>query len=254
MERRKGEMLIKGKNAIVTGCARGIGRSILETFASNGANVWACARKKSDAFEEHAAALARECSVEITPVYFDLVDSEQMKTGVKNIMSAKRSVDVLVNNAGVTHNALFQMTSREKLLELFEANFFSQYLFTQYIAKLMVRQKSGSIVNIASTAGLDGNPGRSAYGASKAAVICATKAMAAELAEHGIRANVIAPGITETDMVSQSMTEQVINDTVATTALRRIGQPCEIANATLFLASDLSSYVTGQVIRVDGGM
>jgi 3-oxoacyl-[acyl-carrier protein] reductase len=146
------------------------------------------------------------------------------------------------------------MTSREKLLELFEANFFSQYLFTQYIAKLMVRQKSGSIVNVASTAALDGNAGRSAYGASKAAVVCATKAMAAELAEHGIRANVLAPGITQTDMVAQSMTEQVIRETVEATCLRRMGQPLEIASAALFLASDLSSYVTGQVIRVDGGM
>jgi 3-oxoacyl-[acyl-carrier protein] reductase len=249
-----GSLLLKGKNAIVTGCAKGIGKSIVDTFARNGANLWACARKPSEAFAEHTARLVQECGVEITPVYFDLMDSEQMKAGVRTIMSAKRSVDILVNNAGITHNALFQMTSREKLLELFEANFFSQYLFTQYIAKLMVRQKSGSIVNVASTAALDGNAGRSAYGASKAAVVCATKAMAAELAEHGIRANVLAPGITQTDMVAQSMTEQVIRETVEATCLRRMGQPLEIASAALFLASDLSSYVTGQVIRVDGGM
>jgi 3-oxoacyl-[acyl-carrier protein] reductase len=254
LEEGASTMLLKGKNAIITGCAKGIGRSIVETFAKNGANIWACARKQSNDFEEYTSNLAKEYGVHISPVYFDLVDSEQMKAGVRLIASSKQRIDILVNNAGATHNALFLMTTREKLLQMFEVNFFSQYVFTQYIVKLMLRGKCGSIVNIASTAALDGNPGRSAYGASKAAVICTTKALAAELAEHGIRANAIAPGITDTDMVEQSMTEHIVCETVEQTSLRRMAKPVEIANAALFLASELSSYVTGQVIRVDGGM
>ncbi|MCK4825466.1 SDR family oxidoreductase, partial [bacterium] len=117
----------------------------------------------------------------------------------------------------------------------------------------MLRKKSGSIINIASSAGIDGNAGRSIYGASKAAMICATKAMSAELGEKGIRVNAIAPGITQTEMLS-SMTEEVIEDTVQQTHLKRAGDPDEIAKASLFLASDMSSYVTGQILRVDGGL
>jgi 3-oxoacyl-[acyl-carrier protein] reductase len=247
-------MLLKGKNAIITGCARGIGRSMLEAFAANGANVWACARKPDPALEERAKALAAEHGVTVTPVYFDLADAAAMKAAFKTIMDTKRPVDALVNNAGITYNALFQMTSMEKTRELFEVNFFSQLAFTQLVVKLMVRQKAGSVVNVASTAALDANPGRGAYGASKAAVICMTRAMAHELAEHGVRANAIAPGITDTDMVGSSMTQATIDAVIAQTRLRRIGKPAEIAAAAVFLASDLSSYVTGEVLRVDGGL
>jgi 3-oxoacyl-[acyl-carrier protein] reductase len=146
------------------------------------------------------------------------------------------------------------MTTMDRLREVFEVNFFSQFLFSQYIVKLMIRQKGGSIVYISSSAAIDANSGRSAYGASKAALICLTKVMAAELAEHGIRVNAIAPGITETDMVAQSMSQDIIDETVAHTMLKRMGRPVDIANTALFLASDLSSYITGQVIRTDGGL
>jgi 3-oxoacyl-[acyl-carrier protein] reductase len=163
-------------------------------------------------------------------------------------------VDVLVNNAGITYNALFQMTSMEKMREVFEVNFFAQVAFTQYIVRLMARQKSGSVINISSSAAIDANPGRSAYGASKAAVICMTRAMAHELAEQNIRANAIAPGITDTDMVEASMSQETIAATVAQTRLKRMGKPSDIADAAVFLASDLSSYVTGEILRVDGGL
>lgn len=245
--------LLEGKNVIITGSAQGIGKVMLETFAANGANVWACARRRTDEFEANAQALREKYHVEIWPVYFDLQNHEELKVAAKAITATKKPVDALVNNAGITYNALFLMSTMEKLHEVFNVNFFSPFLFTQYIAKTMMRQKKGSIINISSSAGIDGNAGRSVYGASKAAVICATKAMAAELGEFGVRVNSIAPGITRTTMTG-SMTEKVILDTIQDTNMKRIGEPEDIAKAALFLASDLSSYVTGQVIRVDGGM
>jgi 3-oxoacyl-[acyl-carrier protein] reductase len=248
-----GTMLLQEKNAIITGCAHGIGRAILELFAENGAGVWACAHTRTDEFEALARSLSERHHVEIRPLYFDLHDQEQVKAAAKSIVAQKLPVDVLVNNAGITYNALFLLSSVEKMREVFEINFFAPFLFSQYIAKAMMKQRRGSIINISSSAGIDGNAGRSVYGASKAAVICATKAMAAELGESGVRVNSIAPGITRTTMLS-SMTEKVIEETRLLTSMKRLGEPVDIAKAVLFLASDLSSYVTGQVIRVDGGM
>lgn len=246
-------MLLEGKNAIITGCNRGIGKAILAAFAENGADVLACVRKPNPEFESYAKELGQQHHVEITPIYFDLADTAGIKLAVKEIRSLKKNVDVLVNNAGVSFNALFQMSTMEMVRETFEVNFFSVFLFTQYIAKLMVAQKSGSIINIASSAAIDGNSGRSVYGASKAAVICMTKVLAAELGEHGVRANSIAPGITRTEMIS-NMSAEVIARTLEQSHMRRAGEPFEIAAAALFLASNLSAYVTGQVLRVDGGL
>lgn len=246
-----GKRLLLGKNAIITGCARGMGHKMMEVFAENGANLWACARKQTEQFEQDVKDFSEKYDVRITPVYFELTDSNEMKQAVKQIMSAKQPIDILINNAGITYNALFQMSTIEQIHNTLEVNFVAPFLFTQYIVKLMLRNGGGSIVNIASSAGQDGNSGRSVYGASKAAVICATKALAEELGVKGIRANAIAPGITNTDMLS-SMTEEVIQETVNNTNMKRLGQPLDIANAALFLASDLSSYMTGQVLRVDG--
>jgi 3-oxoacyl-[acyl-carrier protein] reductase len=246
-------MLLDNKNALITGCNRGIGKAILTTFAENGSNIWACVRQPSDEFETYIKELSMRCDVKIWPVFFDLKDSDQVKSAVKTIMSMKKPVDILVNNAGISYNALFQMSTIDKMIEVFNINFFSQMIFTQYIIKLMLRNKNGSIINIASSTGIDGNAGRSIYGASKAAIICATKAMSTELGENGIRVNAIAPGITQTEMISD-MTEAVIKETIQQTHLKRAGNPYEIARAALFLASDISSYVTGQVLRVDGGL
>ena len=245
-------MLLKDKNAVITGCARGIGKKTVEVFAQNGANIWACCRKPTDEFEAYIQGLEREHGVSITPVYFDLADTEQLKAAMKGIINSKRNVDVLVNNAGVTFNALFQMTTMAKMKEIFDVNFFAQMEITQYMTRLMTRQKSGSIINVSSSAGLDGDPGRSAYGATKAALICVTKVLAKELAPSNIRVNAVAPGITQTDML-ENMTEKVIADRLQISCIKRPAEPREIANAILFLASDLSSYVTGQVLRVDGG-
>jgi 3-oxoacyl-[acyl-carrier protein] reductase len=247
-------MLLQGKNAIITGCARGIGRSMLVAFVENGASVWACARTQTPEFEKLAGDLASANGVRVTPVYFDVSDATRMKEAVKAIAAAKVPVDALVNNAGITYNALFQMTSLDKMREVFDVNFFGPFAFSQLIVKLMVRQRSGSIINVASTAALDANPGRGAYGASKAALACMTRVMAHELAEHGIRANAIAPGLTDTDMVGQSMSDATVAAAIERTKLKRMGKPSEIASAALFLASDFSSYVSGEVLRVDGGL
>lgn len=247
-------MPLKGKTAVLTGCNRGIGKAILEAFAAGGANIWACTRKPDDKFTDYAANLAKETGVTIWPVYFDLADALQVKAGVKTIMSAKWSVDILVNNAGVIYTALFQMTPADEMKRIFEINFFSQILLTQYIARIMTRQKSGSIINISSSAAIDCNKGRTAYAASKAAMICSTKVMAKELAAYNIRVNAVAPGLTETDMMRKNTPEDALKSTLERTCMKRVGKPEEIANAVLFLSSDSSSYITGQVLRVDGGM
>ena len=245
--------LLEGKNAIVTGTARGIGHKIVEVFASNGANVWACARKQTPEMDIYCKDLSEKYGVEVKPVYFELTDRNAMKDAFKSIMAEKKPIDVLVNNAGITYNALFQMSNEDKIKESFDINFTSPYLFSQYVIKLMLRAGQGSVVNISSTAAIDGNSGRSIYGATKASVWCASKSMAEELGPKGIRVNCIAPGITQTDMLS-SMTEEVINETVMATDSQRAGEPVDIANAALFLASDLSSYITGKILRVDGGV
>ena len=246
-------MLMQGKNVIITGCRRGMGLEMVKLFAANGANIYAHARQADDAFTGQMSEIADLHQVNIWPFGFDITDTAAMKTAVRQIMADKRPIDALINNAGVACNSLFQMTSETQLRTQFEVNFFSVFLFTQYISKLMLRQQRGSIINIASTAAEDGNPGKAAYGASKAALVAMTASIAAELGEKGIRANAIAPGITETDML-QTMPAEVVEEAKKRTDLRRAGSPSEIAQLALFLASDLSSYITGQTIRVDGGL
>jgi 3-oxoacyl-[acyl-carrier protein] reductase len=245
--------MLEGKNVIITGTTRGIGKAMLTAFARNGANVYAHARNPSPEYTEEIKKIADEYRVEIWPVYFDLVDCAMMKESVKEIRSSKRPIHALINNAGVMHNALFQMSSEEQLRKQFEVNFFSVFLFTQYISKIMIGQKFGSIVNMASTVALDGNSGKSVYGATKAAIISMTKSIASELGALGIRANCIAPGAVETQMLDM-LSPQVIEQSRNSTALRRLAAPEEIADMAVYLASDNSSYNTGQVVRVDGGL
>ena len=247
-------ILLENKTAIVTGSNRGIGRAIVEIFAEHGAEVWACARQPSEPFEAVLKALAARYGVTIAPVYFDLADQAQIKAGVNTILAARRPVDILVNNAGVVADSkLFQMTAMQTIEDVFRINFFAPMLLTQYISRQMGKQKSGSIINIASVAGLDGDPAQVEYVASKAALIGATKKLASELGALGIRVNAVAPGLAETDMAGR-MSPDLMRATLARTIMQRLGKPSEIATVVLFLASALSSFVTGQVIRVDGGM
>ncbi len=246
-------MLLKGKTAVITGSNKGIGKVILELFAENGANIIACARKETSEFVNSLELLSRKFNVSITTVYFDLEDSAQVKSAVTTIISLKAKIDILVNNAGYASGAYFQITPIADLERMIKINFTSQIQFTQGISRYMTRFKSGSIINMGSTAGLFGNAGMLSYGSSKAALIFATKTMATELGQHNIRVNVIAPSVTKTEMYDQ-MEENARNKLIESSAFKRAAEPIEVANVALFLASDLSTFVNGQTIRVDGGI
>ncbi len=246
--------MLQGKNSIITGARRGIGRATVEVFAKNGSNVWACARKKDEQFEEDMTALAKKYQVQIWPLYFDVTDEEEMKLAVQTIRKQKVNVDALVNAAGIADESTsFQMTPMEKIKHVFDVNYFSVTLLVQYISRLMSRQGRGSIVNISSIAGIDGTPAQYEYASSKAAIIGGTKNLARELSNYNIRVNAVAPGMVETDMGAQ-IDDALKNDILSKVIMKRMGKPEEIANVVAFLASDLSSFMTGQIIRVDGGI
>lgn len=247
-------MLLKNKTAVVTGCNKGIGKKILDIFSSNGATVFACVRNIDEEFKSHIDKIEKKNKNKIIPIQFDLSNESQVKEGANAILSSSKAIDILVNNAGTIHTAIFQMTPIKKLKEIFEINLFSQANFTQYILKSMIKNKKGNIVYISSSSALDGNEGRSAYSSSKAALISQSQVLSRELGVHNIRVNTIAPGLTDTDMMNKNTTKETINEVLGRISLKRIASPEEIANTALFLSSDLSSYITGQVIRVDGGM
>ena len=181
-----------------------------------------------------------------------MTDSNSIERGLQCIIADRQSIDVLVNNAGVTATALLYQTSIEEIKEIFEVNYFSLLTIVKRISKVMIRQKSGSIVNMASVAGMEHQPGRIAYGSSKAAVIWMTQALAKEFGPFGVRINAVAPGAIKTEMIAE-YSEEKINKIVSETSLRRLGNVDEIAEVVLFLASDASSFITGQIIKVDGG-
>ncbi len=247
-------MLLLNKTAVITGSNRGIGKEILKNFSENGANIFACSRVVNDEFISDIDSLKKKYNNEIIPIKLDLAVENQVKQAANDILKSNKDIDILINNAGTIHTSLFQMTSKKKIIEVFEINFFSQTVFTQYIVKSMTRKKNGSIVYISSSAAIDGNEGRSAYAASKAAINSQAKVLSKELGANNIRVNVIAPGLTNTEMMRNNTPKNIIEETISKVSLRRIGEPNEIAKAALFLSSNMSNYVTGQIIRVDGGM
>ena len=242
-----------GRTALVTGCNRGIGRAVAEELAAQGANLIAHARCTSDFFLSEMNALADLYKVKVDPIFFDLCDIESMKAEVKKILRSGIHVDILVNNAGVAHGGLFQMTPISKVREVFDVNFFAQLEMMQLLIRHMVRNRSGSIVNVSSIAGIDLHAGNIAYGVSKNALIAATKTIAAEVGVHGVRVNSVAPGMTATDLASE-FGEKAMEQALSESAAKRIAKVAEVAQVVTFLASERSSFINGEVIRIDGGI
>lgn len=244
---------LKGKSVFITGCNRGIGRVAIKKFAEEGANLYCAIRKENEEFNDYIGKLAEDNGIQASCLFFDLADEDSIKTAMKAFAKQKPKVDVLVNNAGVGAGGLMLMTPMRQIKEVFQINFFSQVLVTQHVAKLMMRQKHGSIINMSSVAGLDNYGGVFLYGSTKAAMSLFTKDCSNELAPFGIRCNAIAPGLIETDM-GDEMTEKSREIMLDRSVMHRKGKPEEIANLMVFLASDESSYINGQIIRIDGGM
>lgn len=244
--------MLTGKTAVITGANRGIGLATVEVFAEQNAVIWACARTQSDEFEDKIAGIAVKNSTAIAPIYFDVTDGNAVKNAVRKIGKNAKSIDILVNNAGIDAQMLFSMTSLETVRQTLNVNFLSQMYLAQQISRYMMKARAGSIVNMASVSGIVNSQGDLAYGSSKAASIFSTKTMALELGSYGIRVNAVSPGFIDTDMWEGRKSE-VYDKVLSETPLGRQGVPREVANAILFLASDLSSYITGHNIVVDGG-
>ena len=246
--------MVSNKNIVITGCIRGIGKKTLEVFAENGANIFACSYQKTDEYEWFCQELASRNGVSIYPVYFDMMDNESIKSGVKEIQKTKLEIHGLVNIAGINRDAYFPMITYQDMFDTFQVNFFSQVILSQYIVKLMQKKNiHGSIVFTSSITAFDGNAGQLIYGASKAALIGAMKTMALELGKSGIRVNAIAPGVIKSPM-TDSLGEDMIKSKVLKMDIPRLGEAEEVANLYMYLMSDLSSHISGQTIRVDGGI
>ena len=242
--------LLKDKIVLITGCNRGIGRAILERFAQHGATVYAGARQENS-LNHISLELTNKHHTSIIPTYFDVTNALAVKKVFQKIFKEQKKLDCIVNNAGIMQDALIGMATKTNLEETFAVNVFAPIDMIQYAAKLMKRQKSGSIINISSIVGRNGNAGQIVYSASKGAVIAMTKTAAKELAPFNIRVNNIAPGMIDTEMF-RSIGEYRIQEKLSNIGMGRLGSPEEVADTAVFLASDMSVYVTGQTIGVDG--
>lgn len=240
-----------GLTALVTGASRGIGKAVVHEFAAGGALVLAGVRSVSDQTMEMFSSIRSQTGAEIVPVVADISSAERAAECAKTIASLG-PIHVLVNNAGIANGSTFQMTSMKEFREVFEVNLFATVAFSQVISRRIARSGGGSIVNIGSTAGLNGDSGTASYGSSKAALMYLTTVMARELSAQEIRVNAVAPTVTMTDMFDQ-MNKDSRDSLIQGGALRRPATPEEVAKAVAFLASADAAMITGQILRVDGG-
>jgi 3-oxoacyl-[acyl-carrier protein] reductase len=244
--------LLENKNVIITGGSRGIGKAIAEKFAQNGANIaFTCIKMSEDslAFAKNLENLGVKAKVYES----DASDFESAIKLAENVFNDFGSIDVLVNNAGITKDNLLLRMSEEDFNDVMKVNMNSVFNNTKAVLRQMLKQKNGSIINLSSVVGVKGNAGQSNYSSSKAAIIGFTKSVALELGSRNIRCNAIAPGFIETEM-TRALQQDQINEWAESIPLKRSGKAEDVANTSLFLASDMSSYITGQVMNVCGGM
>jgi 3-oxoacyl-[acyl-carrier protein] reductase len=242
--------MVKDKNAIVTGGTRGIGREIARTLAQNGANIAINYRKYNEEVESLIEEL-KSFGVKVVACKCDVSNEEEVINFIKEVKDKFESIDILVNNAGITKDGLIIRMSEKDFDDVIDVNLKGTFNTTKAVSSIMVKQRYGKIINISSVVGVAGNAGQCNYAASKAGVIGFSKSVARELAARNI--NVIAPGYINTDMTSV-LPDRVKEEVIKTIPMKKIGEPKEIANLVLFLSSNLSNYITGQVINVDGGM
>lgn len=244
--------MVVNKNAIVTGGTRGIGREIAKTLAENGANIAINYRKYNEEIENLLEEL-RTLGVRALAIKCDISNEDEVNNFIKEVKENFGSVDILINNAGIIKDGLLLRMSEKDFNDVIDVNLKGTFNMTKAVSSIMVRQRFGKIINISSVVGVAGNAGQCNYAASKAGVIGFSKSIARELASRNINVNVIAPGYINTDM-TKVLPEKVREEVLKTIPMKKIGEPKEIANLVLFLSSDLSNYITGQVINVDGGM
>lgn len=244
-------MLLQGKTAIITGASKGIGKACALLFAKHGSDLYLLSRniKKLEKLKQELSTYR----VKITCLSVDLSDIDSIAAGFKIIRKDKVNIDILVNNAGIMEDAVLQMAPKGLVEKIYATNVFGLIETTKKATKLMIKNRKGSVINLSSIIGANGNHGQSIYGSSKAAVIGFTKSMSKELAPLNIRVNALAPGFIDTDM-TRSMDDKYYVKNIESIGMKRIGKPADVAKVALFLASDLSEYVTGQVIGIDGGM
>jgi|SRR5690625_524755 len=244
--------LLQGKTAIITGGSRGIGQGIVEVFARQGARIAFTYSSSEDAAKALIEKLA-DTGLKIKAYKSDAASYEDSQQLITEVLEDFGTIDILINNAGITKDNLLMRMGEEDFDRVLEVNLKSVFNMTKAVQRTMLKQRSGSIINMSSVVGVKGNAGQSNYAASKAGIIGFTKSIALELGSRNIRCNAIAPGFIETEMTGK-LDEKTVAEWRNAIPLKRGGTPEDIANACVFLASDMAAYITGQVLQVDGGM